>query len=465
MVAMLLACGLSGIAQAPIASGLERMVAQDAAALLDHQDAEVRGEAAIVVASQGRIEHEAALLEIAADPKPAARHRGMLALGQLATPNAVHFLESHLRTNEGRSNPDGVAAAFALGCVPPANVDTSVARTLPLFERGSWKRQHEVLYALLLGMCKHPERTEQRALRVLFDNEANRSPVIRGLLLRLLLPIDDTFSDKDLRRLLQRGSANEKVAIVQWLADRTPADNQPWIPDLVKIAERAADPTLRTAALRALTRCRHLPALEIAARALQSSDPDECGQAMASMLSISGARARGALERQLLRERDPVKLMAMMGHFLAPPSKELVDYAIEIAADPKVAIGTRTAAAELISRSDKKRALPMLRNLFRRATDPQLLRKLARALRGAEESPTALSRLLQRPIALPQHPRHWQALLAAGHAGAQRQVLMTLKDPSSDAASKRSALKAWRKAMVLGPAEADALPTISGYLQ
>lgn len=453
---MVLGCALSAFAQAPITSGIERMVAHDATALLVSSDAETRGEAAIVVAASGAVGYEATLLEIAKDADPAARHRGMLALGLLATPAAVSFLESQLRSVEDRISEDGVTAAFALGCTAIDRVDTSIARTLPLFGRGSWKRQHDVLVALLLAMTRGPERAERSALRILFDNEANRSPTVRALLLQLLLPIDRTIADKDLRRTMRRGSSDERLAIVKWLASRPPADNKPWIEELTTLAKRADDPELRAAALLALTRYQHLPALEIAARALKSSNPKECSQALASMLSIGGAKTRGALEQHLLVERNPVRMAAMMSSFLAPPSKELIDHAVSVATNAKLPITTRTAAAQLISRSDKKRARPMLRDLFRIANDPQLLLSLARALRRAEDTPTALARLLDQPVELPQHPGRWQALLSAGHGEAQRQVLATLKDPKASTNSVRTAIKVWRKAMVIGTLGAEA---------
>ena len=464
MVAVL-ACALSGSAQAPIASGIERMVTRDAVPLLDHPDAETRGEAAIVIGSRGGIEQEPRLLRIATDRDATARHRGIVALGLLATPNAVHFLEAQLDSIAGRGSEDGAAAAFALGSVPNDRVGTSIARTLPLFGRGSWKRQHDVLHALLLGMTKHPERTERGALRLLFDNEANRSPEIRALLLQLLLPIDPTFTKKALRRILLRGSSPEKIALVKWIANESPIDIQPWIDDLVKIAEHGDQPALRTAALKALTHCKHLPALEIAARRLKSLDPEECRQATASMLAISGAQARGALEQQLLSEPHPVRIEAMLRGFLAPPSDKLIAHAVAIATDTLRPIATRAAAAELISRSDKRRATPMLRDLFRVTDDPQILRAIARALRRSEASPTALGRLLDRRGALGQHPERWQALLSASHGGAQRQVLATLEDPSAATNSVRTAIKAWRKSMVLGPPGSDAPSTIHDCLK
>lgn len=462
---LLLACALSAIAQAPPASGIERLVATDAVQRLNSKDAEIRGEAAIIVAAAGRVDQEPRLLELAMDAAPATSHRATLALGLLATPQAITFLEQQLHTIEGRTSDLGVVAAFALGLVPPDCVGTSVARTLTLFEDGSWKRQHDTLVSLLIGMTRQPERTELRALEQLLEDEANRAAEARALLLQLLLPMTQSLNDRKLRRILRRGSELERVAIVNWMAARPASENKPWLDDLVRIAQRGDGPELRSAALLALTRSRHLPALEIAAHALKSSSPMECRQALAAMMAIGGASTHGALEQHLLNERKPLRIQALMKGFLAPPSKKLVEHAILIATDAKLPVATRAAAAELVGRRDKKRAAPLLHDLFRIATNPEVLTSLARALRRAEDSPTALSRLMDRPISLTQHADRWQALLAAGHGEAQRQVLAVLKDSKSSDNDVRTAFKAWRRAMVIDSAGLLAPERLTSHLK
>lgn len=453
----LLACALCAFAQSPPTSGIERMVANDAVRQLASDDAETRGEAALIVAAAGRVEQEPRLLALADDPDPVASHRATLALGLLATPQAITHLEEELRTIEGRTSDKGVVAAFALGMVPTDKVDTSVARTLTLFEHGSWKRQHDILIALLIGMKQQPERSERRALELLFEDEANRAAESRALLLELLLPMarskmTQRLDDRELRRVLRRGSEMERLAIVNWMAGRVPAENKDWIGDLVRIQKRGDSPELRSAALLALTRYRYLPALELAAHALKSKSAVECSQALRSMMAIGGSSTHGALEQHLLDEKKPQRIQALMQNFPAPPSQKLVAHAIKVATDPKMPIATRAAAAELVGRRDKKRAAPLLRDLFRIATQPDVLTSLARALRRAEDTPTALSRLMDRPVSLTQHAERWQALLAAGHGEAQRQVLATLKDPKASQDDVRTAMKAWRRAMVIDSA-------------
>ena len=463
----LLGCALSAFAQAPPMSGIERLVATDAISKLDNADPKVRGEAALIVASTGQVEQEPRLLELAVDPAPEARQRATIALGLLATPRAINFLEAQLRTTEGRTTEDGMVAAFALGLVPADRIDTSIARTLPMFEQGSWKRQHDVLVALLLGMSRHPERLELRALQNLLQNEANRAPDVRALLLQLLLPIDSSIDERELRRILRRGSDLERLSVVRWLAARNPDDNKPWLEELAQVAQRDSLPELRSTALLALTRCRYIPALEIAAHALKSTTPDECTQAMAAMLTIGGASTHGALEQHLLVERNPARIAALLKGFLAPPSAALITYAVGIASDAKQPIATRAAAAELVSRSDKKRAAPLLRDLFRIATEPAVLTGLARALRRVEDSPTALSRLLNRPHSLTHHADRWQALLAAGHGEAQRQILQTLQDSKSSDEDVHTAVKVWRRAMIISSLDGSgaAEPLLPPHLQ
>jgi hypothetical protein len=441
------------------------MVASDVVQRLGSNDAEIRGESAIIVAAAGRVELEPRLLELADDPSPAASHRATLALGMLATPQAVTYLEELLRTVEGRTSDKGVVAAFALGLVPNDRVATSVARTLTLFEHGSWKRQHDIFISLLIGMTRQPERTEQRALTQLLEDDANRATESRALLLQLLLPITQSHDERKLRRRLRRGSELERLAIVNWMTSRTPAENKPWLEELVRIAKRGDSPELRSAALLALTRCRHLPALEIAAHALNSTSPIECRQAIASMMAIGGASTHGALEKHLLNERKPERMQALMQGFLAPPTKELVEHAVSVATNAKLPVATRAAAAELVARSHKKRAAPLLRDLFRIATAPEVLTSLARTLRSTEDSPTALSRLLGRPTSLTQHADRWQALLAAGHGEAQRQVLSVLKDGQASDDDVRTALKAWRRTMILNSAGSLAPERLANYLK
>lgn len=456
---MVLACALCAFAQQPGTPnlgatnlgtpGFDRIVACDAADHLDSKDPVVRGEAALVVAQSGGRDQEAKLLALAADPAVETRRRATIALGLLATPNAVRELEQRLATTDGRQGEDGAAAAFALGIVPPEAAGTAVARTLTLFRRGSWKRQHDVLIALLLGMLRHPERTaEQTALRELYDNEANRAPEVRALLLQLLLPGEATLDDKELGHVLERGSDPEQLAALRWMAERPPTDNGPWLEQLLRTASRDDRPEHRTAALLALGRSHHVPTLGVAARALTTGTPAECAQAMQAMTTIGGASARGPIEQHVLDERDPARKAALLNAYSAPLSDRLADHLVALQLDRRQPIETRVAAAALLAQSRPERAAPMLRDLFRVAETEAELLALARAIRAVEKAPIALDKLFRDPSELGEKPLRWQALLAAGHGEAQRQLLAALTS-AAPVETTRTALRAWRKVAVL----------------
>lgn len=455
---MLLLCGIAQAQDNPLGTG--RLVVADAARLLRASDPVVRGEAALIVAETSSIGFHTAIVEAAGDPDPAARLRGIIALGLQATPGTAVVLDGLLGSARDRTTDEGIAAAFALGLLPPDHAPAVVSRILTGFLHGNLRRQQEPLLALLLGMSLRDPRPQTAALRQLFDDDSMREPQLRAQLLALLLRGEREFDGTRLRRLLERGAVEERTTLLRWLADndfpdaavaaddRTDAGASALLAEMERAA-RAGDPALRTAALAALTRRGHLPALELAARAMQSRDAGECGQGMRSVLAIGGASMRGALERHLIDERDPVRKAALLSNFDAPPSAALDDHAAALATDPGQPFTVRTAAAVLLARSEPERACTMLRDLFRTTTRAESLSQLAALLlRDGNAEPPDLQRLLHGPTDLGQHPARWQALLAAEHPAAVRQLLTTLNGPDA-AAGKAIALQAWRRARVL----------------
>ncbi|MFK7741261.1 MAG: hypothetical protein AB8H80_13155 [Planctomycetota bacterium] len=478
-------------AQRGPASAIEQLITNDAAARLQDRDPTIRGEAALLVGAAAAAEshadstgfaagaaarstgfdaaQEQLLLEMARQPEPEARHRALIALGLFGSPAAIQHLENILHTVAGRSSDSGVLAAYALGMADPARAGTGPARTLSLFPRGSWKKQHDALTALLLGLAhtgviRENARGELGSLRRLFDNDANRAPAVRGLLLDLMLPIDSSWSADELCNTLRRGSEQEQLAVLNWLARRPPPQptqpassppNEDLREMLVGIAKRDQDSRIRTRALRALTRIGYLPALDLAARSLRRQSPAECAQGLTTIFAIGGASARGALAQHVRQEKNVLKKAALLDAFAAPPTPELLSHCVKLAIDAAMPLRTRAAAARLVARGAPSRAVPLLRDLFRSCgeDDAAELASIARALQRTEAEPTELRRLLQSPATLPNHPAHWTALLRAGHAGAQRAVLEQLQAADARPEHVATALRAWRKAVVL--AEAD----------
>ena len=442
-----------GFAQHAAPRGVARLIAQDAARALSSDHPRVRGEAALIVAAGAGHDHEARLLALATDPAPAARRRALLSLGLLATPAAVERLEAALQTADARSCDDGVVAAYALGLVPVERASTSVARTISRFRRGSWKRQHDALLALLQAMATQPERSELGALRLLREEESMRAEDLRGALLTLLLPIDSSLERRELERILRRGGAPERRAVAQWICELPPGARAAWREELLRLAQRDRDADVRALAIGGLAEAREVRVLEIAARALDSAAAAERRAAAAAMLAVGGASARDRLEQHLLGEPETATLGPVLEALQAPPSPALVDLAARLAADSAAPARCRIAAAELLGRSAPARAVPLLRGLFQRVSEPELLARTARALAQSSTAPAPLTQLVAPPATLVEDVPRWRALLAAGHPDAARQVLVTLQNPSVDDDVRAAALKAWRQATVLDARE------------
>ncbi|HEX5054714.1 MAG TPA: hypothetical protein VFZ65_23260 [Planctomycetota bacterium] len=417
--------------------------------LLADADPVVRGEAGLIVAAQADPIHHSAILHLARDDDVEARERGILALGLQATPGVTAVLDDLLCDYQTRTQPLGITAAFALGMLPPEHAPAMTSRILTSFLEGSLKRQRDTLLALLLGLRRHEQGSQTTALRRLFDDESLRDPEVRAQLLALLLPVDRTFDAKALRRVLERGSDEERAALLTWLGPNASACDSELVPLLERTALHGSQPEQRALALAVLTRLRHLPALEIAAKALRSSSPIESGQAMRSVLGIGGASMRRALEQRVLDESDPVRKAALLQNYDAPLSTELGDACAHLAADESAPMPLRTAAATLLARSAPERASPILRDLFRATTVDESLGTLAIALLRDAPEPPALSRLLDGPVDLRQHPARWQALVAARHPEAVRQVLACLEAPNTSTADRTQALSIWRRTMLL----------------
>lgn len=443
-VSMLALCGIAQAQDLPL--GVTRLVINDAARLLNDRDPEVRGEALLIVAGTGSLSFHSAVQAATGDADAGARGKAILALGLLATPGTAVTLDALLADGNDRSSPDGVAAAFALGLLPPDHAPSVVARVLTGFLHGSRKKQQEPLMALLLGLSQNDGSGQAAALRRLFDDDATRDPQVRAQLLHLLLRTDRAFDGKQLRRLLDRGCAEERTTLLRWLGSNDVEDEAGLLPSLDRAA-KSSEPALRTAALAALTRRQYLPALELAAKAMRSTDAAECGQGVRSLLAIGGASMRGAIERDLLGERDAARKAALLASFDAPPSSLLLDHAAALAADASQPFEVRTAAVTLLDRSDPTRTAVLLRDLFRSTTRTESLPRLAALLlRDGATDPPPLARLVDDPADLTTQPARWQALLAAEHPAAIRLLLAVL---DTDGSAKAAALQLWRRACVL----------------
>jgi hypothetical protein len=436
----------------------ERMIARDSARFVAHADPEVRGEAAWINAAEGGADFEV-LRTLAQSGESAARQRAILALGHVRQPRAVEFLALQLQDITHRDEADAPLWAFALGSADPELAGTAVSTLLASFLQGSYGRQRETILGLLAGLRQRPTAGPIAGLLRLFQDDSNREPEVRRLLLQLLLQWGYRPAPRELSRLLERGDADERLATLQWLAhepsDERATGERTTTALLSRIATTADRGSERAAALAALTRMGHLPALDLAAGSLRG-EPVEVEQALRTMLDIGGARLYATLDAHIQREAEPLRLTALLRHYEAPLSLALADLCARLAADIHRPAALRVAAGLRLAGSDAARAAPLLRDLFRQRdlATPALL-PIARVLVRSPAGPPALDRLVEGDLAA--HPGHWQALLAAEHPEAQRQLLAALQAPKAATATVRAALTAFRRAQVTSRLVADAV--------
>lgn len=440
---------------------LRRMVETDAQRLLKHAAAAVRGEAALLLAALGNQRHHLAVLEVARESDPAASLRGLVALGLLGAPGAEHHLGTILEQSLTRARPDGVAAALGLGLLPESSAAPAVGRYLAHFQRSSYRRQQEVLAALLVGMSTRPQAARAPALRLLLDDAANRDPTLRGMLVELLGTAPGALDDELAQGLLQRGSEPERAAALAALLAR-PGEPDPVLREAIgRLQQQDSSPEVRALALAWLTRARHLPAVELAAQAIRSPHPAEAAQAVRTAQHLAGGSMRRALEQHILARQEQAVQAAQIDAFEPPWSEEFTDRCRTLAADRRAHPELRAAAGIALARSSDAGAAPLLRDLFQETAEPTRLRDLAARLLRMPGDPPELERLAPggRLAELLRSPPRIAALLAAGHAGAAHFALAHLSAEGTADEARAGLLLAFRTAWrpLLAPAAAGRL--------
>lgn len=426
----------------------DRLVVADAVRLLQHSDPVVRGEAALIAGAAHHPDAAAVILKLTDDPHVSARHRALLALGFVATPAAIQRLDDELRTTSRREGASGAAAGYALGLLPAAEAQAAQSRLFHFVVQGSWRRQRDTLLAVLLGMVEEGSTRDTAPLRRLFDDESNRDPEVRAMLLRLLLADPRGRSGLDLVRLLERGSEAERHELLRHLATTDEAPPNPLRGVLADLAERNADAALRGAALQVLGRWRFPEAVELATAALPSPDVAEAATALRLLCLAGGSAPLATLESRVRDERKPKTKAALLAAFAAPMTAELRDHCVDLASSPEADAELRCAAALAIVRAAPDRADVLLRNLFRSDAGVPRLPALAHAI-VAHDNTAELDLLLPAGTDLALDAPRWLALLRAGHPEAERQVLENLQARHGNLERLRTALRVWRRARVL----------------
>jgi len=425
------------------------------AARLDDADPVVRGEAALLAALDATPAVEAKLLALAKDEQPAARLRACIALGHCHRDAALDALIIGLGDG-ARGDDDAVAAAFGLGLAGDLG-EAAIARVLVAAEHGNWKRRRDVVLALLLGLQRDAGPTATTALRRAFDDDSNRDPEVRALLLARLVVHDHDLDDKALLRAIERGAPGERLATLHGLATNARAVGGKLLAEVLRLAEHTLEDAAHAAALATLARLSHPQAPALAAKALRTGGPAAASEGLRVLRRLDGAEALRAVTAQLLSERNPARAAALLAAYEAPPPPALRDRCAELAADAANPPALRAAAAVLLARAEPARGAPLALALFRCTDATDALASLAKALlRDPAGAPPARA-TLPEGVDLGHATTRWSALLAAGHAEA---LELAVKAVAGDAtvAPPLAALRALRAAFVLPAPAHSATP-------
>ncbi|MGE3174484.1 MAG: hypothetical protein AB7O97_17775 [Planctomycetota bacterium] len=404
----------------------------------------VRGEAALVLAAGHDPRSYDAILAVAKDEEPDARLRGLLALGYLGVAGSEHLLESALADSATRVHPDGVVAAFALGLLPGGSADTAITLQLGRFLESSYKRQRDLVLAMTTAMTLRSPRAQRLALRHLIDDAALRDDEVRAAVWSTLGRIPDGL-DPYLPKVLERGSAPERRAVLAALAAEDAAPAADLAPRLMTVGRRDRDPAVRAQALAVLTRMRHLPALDLAARLLRADTAVEVAQATRTHSQLGGAPLRRVVERQL-EFLDQDGQAALLRNYSGPMSAEFERTCRHLADSDRSPPSLRRAAVLALAQAGVDDVADQLDREFLAARATEDLVDLARA-RQRLEPPMPLPRdlLTGDAAALDLAGRRLAALLAAGHAEASRACVETLQ-VSTDRGRTAAVLRAIRSA-------------------
>lgn len=364
---------------------------------LEARDAMTRGEAALWLATAGRSEAYRAILEVARDAAPAARQRGILAVGLLGAPGAEAFLSAVL--NDGATpEADAAIAAYGLGHQPASAPNPSVDAWLGGARGRGYKRLRDPLAGLLAGLITSPHPEKVIAVRSLRSDEANREDALLVLAGRALAAAGEPMDPGQAWRELTDRSDLVRGEAVRALAGHTPFARKN-LELLRRLARTDAHAPVRAGALRLLADALDESALDLAQRALGSPDREEARAGAEVLLRLAGDVGRDAVEARIATPTTPPLVRAsLLPTWNAPLTPRLTFACQDAARSASAPMELRVAAAVELARSDARSHGDLLASLFETATTRDLLRRLVAAMSGSQLD--ALQRLLAMPTAL-----------------------------------------------------------------
>lgn len=438
----------------PISPQLEREFNE----LLHHDDPVVRGEAALALAATGDVRHYDAILEVAHDRAPEAELRGVLAVGYLAAPGSEAFLGELLAESSRRDRARSVAA-LALGLLPENHEAAAIDAYLRSVQGASYRQHRDTLMALLLGLAKTPHPSRVAAVRALLEDAANREPLLRRLAIEVLAHVPGSLTLPQVETLLHSEQTVERLGALLALRQGVAEPSAACFDEIASLARRDRDPEVRAAALRLLTKKRHLAALDIVPQALRSGGPEEAAAAVEAALQLGGGALRLATEDYILATQSAAAQARMLEVYGASRSPDFLDGCLRLAGDAKTNDRVRIAATTLLAGSGDARVAPIARTLFAAAETQDDLDALARALLRLDALDLVVGNLY--PPTSPRDSRMWHlrlhALLTAQHPPALNLFEESLRRTRRNAERQAELLRAFRTAALPRLASTDAL--------
>lgn len=455
MVAAMAAAGLDLGAQGKQGEAPpEALLQRDAEGRLSHPVPTVRGEAALAVAASQDPRFLPAILKVAQDEDATARAMGLLALGRLGAPGCETLLVSTITKSAHKPDLPVLAAAFALGQLPADHGSNALNQRLAQLSDGSYKRQQDVLLALVAGLLERGGDDAAEALLRLAKDAGLRDPSCKAAVLTALAPSSRALEEAALAPALRSESEEVRRAAIRVLRCH-PAEAARRIADLERAAKSDPSAIVRAAAIEALTELRHLPALELAEEAARSKDPELAGQGVRTSIRLGGEPVRRELERRF-RHLGPVAQRALLDASNSPVGSEFLDACREAAKDPRRDPATRSAAILALARTGQHVGVDEVVAAFVGSAPFRVRCELASAFRAPEhrKAMLAAASLEEDRVDLSERAAMLAALLRAQDGSAQLACARLLQSEGDDRATEL-ALRALRNSRLSSPSEAS----------
>ncbi len=347
------------------------------------QDPLTRGEAALWLASSGRVDAYRAILTVAREAAPQARLRGILAVGLLGAPGAVSFLSAVL-DGARTSDPEAAVAAFGLGRQPGSVPTPSVDAWLGGVHGSSYRRMRDPLAALLAGLAILPHPEKVTALSMLLTDAANREDVLLALATRALVAAGAPLDRSATWARVEDRSDLLRCEALAALTAAGPVERDA-IDLLRRVARTDTSPRARGLALGLLAQALDDEAFELAPRALASAHVDEAVAGARVLVRLAGDVGRDAVELRIATPSAPAAvraaLLATWDRGLTP---RLTFTCRDIADSPTSPAELRVAAAIALKTAQVERADTLLAAAFELATGREHLTRLCAAMSSTQ---------------------------------------------------------------------------------